>query len=115
MNHMYRIKNNQLIISKPVKKEDMDFYIQTTNLYGYDEPMIIDDWYFDHSYRFSIVQICGYLYIYDSLEDTLYEWPLSQSVQNPIRELLDAILERDVYCRPALNQHHLLKCLEGGF
>ena len=24
---MYRIKNNQLIISKPVKKEDMDFYI----------------------------------------------------------------------------------------
>lgn len=112
---MYKINEyDELIISKP-SIEDEEFYMTTSNLYGWDEPIIKDDWYFDHSYRFSIVQICGYLYIYDSLEDTLYEWPLSQSVQNPIRELLDAILERDVYCRLALDQHHLLKCLEGGF
>ena len=112
---MYNIKNNQLIISKPVKKVDMVFYIQSTNLYGYDEPIIKDEWYFDHSYRFSIVQICGYLYIYDSLKDTLYEWPLSQSVQNPIRELLDTILEEDLICTKADDQPHLLQCLKGGF
>lgn len=112
---MYRIKNNQLIISKPVKKEDMDFYITTSNLYGYDEPIIKDEWYFDHSYRFSIVQICGYLYILDSQNCIIYNWPLSQNVQNPIRELLDSLIDTNLLCTKADDQTHLLKCLEGGF
>ena len=112
---MYKINNkDQLIISKP-RGKDRDFYIRNSNLYGWDEPMIIDDWYFDYSYRFSIVQICGYLYIYDAQYNVIYNWPLSQSVQNPIRSLLDTILDGDLICDKSDDQLHLLQCLEGGF